>query len=128
MEEDYCDLHLDIPEGPGDEDWLADMEASLHEVDEEHMEGISEEELQDDLQFEHMSFSEFEVVGNVNTPQSFVEPTPKSMPRPLVSQDPRVAVGESSTSFLVFDTALKEARSCHGKQGSLLCHLLDQFP
>ena len=110
MEEDYGDLHLDIPEGPSDEDWLASMEASVHEVNEDHMEGISEEELQDDLQLEHVSFSEFEVVGNVNTPQSFVEPTPKSMPRPQVSQDPRVAVGESSTSFLVFDTALREAR------------------
>ena len=78
MEEDYGDLHLDIPEGPSDEDWLASMEASVHEVNEDHMEGISEEELQDDLQLEHVSFSEFEVVGNVNTPQSFVEPTPRA--------------------------------------------------
>ena len=110
MEEEYGDLHLDIPEGPSDEDWLASMEASVHEVNEDHMEGLSEEELQDDLQLEHVSFSEFEVVGNVNTPHSFVEPTPKSMPRSSVGQDPRVAVGESSTSFLVFDTALREAR------------------
>ena len=108
MEDDFGDLHLEIPDGSGDEDWLAQMEASVQEVG-EHMEDISEDELQEDLQDE-FSFSEFEVVGNVSTPQPFVEPTPKSMPRPSVSQDPRVAVGESSTSFLVFDTALKEAR------------------
>ena len=56
-------------------------------------EDASEEGLQDDLQFDHASFSEFEVVGNVNTPQPFVEPTPKSAPRPPMSQEPRVAVG-----------------------------------
>ena len=109
MEDDFSDLHFEIPDGSGDEDWLAQMEASVQEG-EEHMEDISDDELQEDLQLEHMSFSDFEVVGNVSTPQPFVEPTPKSMPRPSVSQDPRVAVGESSTSFLVFDTALKEAR------------------
>ncbi len=107
MEEDFGDLHLEIPDGPDDEDWLADMEASMGEVDEEHLDDASEEWLQDDLQLDHVSSSDFEVVGKVNTPQPLVEPTPKSAPRPPVSQEPRVAVGESSTSFLVFDTALR---------------------
>ena len=99
MDEEYGDLHLEIPDGPDDADWLADMEASLGELDEEHMDDASEEWMQDDLQFDHVSFSDFEVVGNVNTPQPFVEPTPKSAPRPPTSQEARVAVGEPSTSF-----------------------------
>ena len=38
----------------------------------------------------------FEVVGNVTTPQPLLEPTPKRAPRPSETLEARVAVGESS--------------------------------
>ena len=105
MEDDFGDLGLEVPDGPCDEDWLAEMDASMIGCDEDHPGDESEEWLQKDLEMDRVNFSDFEVVGNVATPQPFVEPTPKSAPRPSVAQEPRVAVGESSTSFLVFDTA-----------------------
>ena len=51
MEEDFDDLGLEDPGGPCDEDWLAEIEASMAGSDGDHPEDLSEEWLQEDLEF-----------------------------------------------------------------------------
>lgn len=96
------------PENVEEEDWLG------MEVSGAHSEGEPSEQLSDDPLFDGLEhdpeLAEFEVVGSVATPPPILQPTSKSAPRPMETLEARVAVGDSSTSFLVFDTALREAR------------------
>lgn len=116
MEDDWS-LFLDrqLPDNTESDGWLDDwpdgMDASGPRSEGEPSEQLSDDPLMEEE--EHDSeLAEFEVVGSVTTPPPILQPSSKSAPRPRDNEtlDARVAVGESSTSFLVFGSALREAR------------------
>ena len=96
------------PDNVDEEDWLG-MDVSGARSEGEPSEQLSDDPLFDGLEHDH-ELAEFEVVGAVATPPPILQPSSKSAPRPVETLEARVAVGDSSTSFLVFDTALREAR------------------
>ena len=97
-----------LPDNDDEEDWLG-MDVSGARSEGEPSEQLSDDPLFDGLEHDH-ELAEFEVVGAVATPPPILQPSSKSAPRPMETLEARVAVGDSSTSFLVFDTALREAR------------------
>lgn len=111
MDEDWSFLDDQMPDNTDLEDWLVGMDTSGPRSEGEPSEQLSDDPLLEEVEHDR-ELAEFEVVGSVATPPPMLQPSSKSAPRPRDNEilEARVAVGESSTSFLVFDTALREAR------------------